>query len=127
MGAWGFEPWGNDESVSWFAKFIKSCNLTMVKDSFDNFNEADEVKYEQIRAACYILQFLAKPYIWQQDEKNGDAKKLLERGVEILGNMINPPNSKWTFLEMWDSEDGIIGSVESQIFELKKCLSEWKA
>lgn len=126
MSAWGFEPWDNDEAASWFANFAKNCNLSIIKNGFDNFKESDETQYEQVRAACYILQFLARPYIWGQEEKNGNARDLLLRGIKILGNMINPPNPKWTFLDMWDSNEGVIKSVENQIAELKKCLSEWK-
>ena len=34
--------------------------------------------------------------------------------------MINPPNSDWEFLDIWDNDPEIISEVENQIIEIKK-------
>jgi len=42
--------------------------------------------------------------------------------LTILENMINPPNSDWEFLDIWDNDPTIISEVEKQIIELKKIV-----
>ena len=125
MGDWGAKPWETDEAADWFGKFMKGCDLSPIKDCIDSFNQIDE-NYEEVRAACYLLQFLANPYIWPQNKQSGSAKTLLAKGIEILENMINP-NSQWSFLDMCDSDSDVIESVNNQIVELKKRHSEWKS
>lgn len=126
MGAWNVEPWDNDEAADWFAKFFKGCDLTLIRNEINNFSELDEIKYDQIRAVCFLLQNLARPYVWPIEDDGQSPRELILRGINILSNMIDPPNPQWSFLEMWDNDEKVIKSVKLQIQELKQRLSEWK-
>jgi hypothetical protein len=99
MGAWSTEPWSNDEAADWFARFFKNCNLSLIDEEFRCVTEVNE-KYDAIRAAYFLLQKLALPYVWPVSERAPDPKNLIAKRIEILQFMINPPNTRWSFLDM---------------------------
>ena len=48
----------------------------------------------------------------------------LDKAIDILGKMIDPPDDGWEFLEMWESDPGIVDAVRKQIGELRIRRSE---
>lgn len=113
MGAWDVEPWDNDRAADWYAEFFSDLKVDEIHKAFQHYDD-----YELIRAACYVLQTLGRVYVWPAN-KHDDLDTLLEKGIELLTNMIHPPNEDWDFLELWDENPDVIQSVERQIDELK--------
>ncbi len=113
MGAWDVEPWDTDEAADWFGDFFRDLKVDEIHSAFQHYDD-----YDKIRAACYVLQTLGRVYVWPASRLD-DLKPLLEKGIELLSNMIHPPDDDWDFLEEWDDNPDVIKSVERQIEELK--------
>lgn len=113
MGAWDVEPWDNDTAADWFGDFFDDLKIEKLQEAFKHYDD-----YDTIRAACYVLQSLGRIYVWP-GERLDDLKPLLEKGIEHLTNMIEPPNDDWDFLELWDDNPEVVESVRQQIAELK--------
>ncbi|WP_448953466.1 hypothetical protein [Labrys neptuniae] len=124
MGAWDFSPWGNDDAAGWYSRFLRGCDFVMLKREFEEFSEKDESKYDKIRAACYMLQCIGNPYIIPKTEEI-EVKDLIEQGIRILSNMIDPPDQNWTYLDMWGGDEEVRSSIGEQIKTLKIRLGEW--
>ena len=92
MGAWGDEPWDNDDAAGWFAdlisvKFVKQIDIALHKDPVDD--------HETIRAACYVLNVLGHNYIWPVDKLQPQLnlavlalEQILEAGVLADENVL---------------------------------------
>jgi len=81
MGAWGDEPWDNDDAADWFAelispKFVKQIDVALRKDPEDD--------YETVRAACYVLNVLGHNYIWPVDKLQPQLKLAVRALQQIL-------------------------------------------
>jgi hypothetical protein len=114
MGTWGVEPWEDDEAADWFADMFQDLKVENIQAALqfdDNFAE--------IRAACYVLQTLGRVYIWPVEHLD-ELKVLLDTGIELLTNILNPPDQAWDYLELWDNDPEIITSVQQQLAELKE-------
>lgn len=118
MGDWNVEPWGNDEAADWFHRFWQGANISQIINEIRDFDEKHEA-YDSFRAASYVLQSFGHPYLWPSAYRL-DLKPLLDRSIEILTCMIEPPNANWGFLEMWGHDPKIIISVRFQIEALKQ-------
>lgn len=121
MGDWGHRPWETDEAADWFHTFWKK-GFPFLIEELDNFDEREE-RYESIRAACYILQTLGSPYMWPTEHLDR-LQDLLDSGIKILENLINPPNKNWGFMDMWGEDKEVMDSVRNQIKALQKMRSE---
>lgn len=62
MGSWGPEPWDSDGASDWFAELFAHSDIeqrvlrTLALDPEDRF--------EEMRAACYVVMTLGRTYIW---------------------------------------------------------------
>ncbi len=113
MGAWGVEPWDNDAAADWFGDMFADLKIEMIREAFKYYDA-----YGEIRAACYVLQALGHVYVWPHVHFDA-LKELLDRGIELLTNMLNPPGPEWDFLELWDHDAEVIASVQKQLDELQ--------
>jgi hypothetical protein len=112
MGAWGFEPWENDEAVDWFDWFFGDLDVNArIRQAFDGENNHDEV-----RAACFLLGTLGRTYVWPGDLD--ELKGLLDEGIARLQRMIDPDGPDHYYLESWGAPDELEKSVKAQIREL---------
>jgi hypothetical protein len=122
MGDWSFKPWGSDDAADWFQRFWKSKDVSLIVDEIEHFDPKAE-RYDQLRAAAYLLQTLGNPYIWPA-ARRGVLKPLLARSIDLLSQMIEPPDADWGFLDMWGEHPGVVEAVREQIAALEARLSE---
>jgi hypothetical protein len=122
MGDWGSRPWENDEAADWFHIFWKQCDISVLVDEINNFDEKQE-RYESFRAASYVLQAFGNPYMWPEQHKE-ILNDLLDKSIDVLEKMINPPNDDWGFLDIWGNSQKILDSVRDQINQLRIRRSE---
>lgn len=120
MGDWSSQPWGNDEAADWFHSFWKSGDMRTAIDLVEHFDPSSE-RYDSIRAACHVIIAFSSPYCWP--EKYLDQREhVIKKSIDILENMINPPNDSWSFLEIWERNIDVVESVKQQIYQLKNVL-----
>jgi hypothetical protein len=113
MGAWGVQPWDNDGAADWFAKFFAGLDIDALRAAFKYYDAWDEV-----RAACYVLQTLGRVYVWPVEHHDA-LKELLDKGIAHLDKMLHPPDPKWDFLELWGNKAEVVASVQWQLDELR--------
>ncbi len=113
MGAWGVQPWENDHAADWNAGFFADLDIGALWAAFKNYDAWDE-----IRAACYVLQTLGRVYVWPAEHLDA-LKALLEKGIEHLDKMLHPPDTSWDYLEMWGNSPEVVASVQQQLDELR--------
>ena len=121
MGDWGARPWETDEAADWFHVFWKK-GIVFLIDEIQNFDEKTQY-YERFRAAAYLLQAFGSPYIWPV-EHSEQLKPLLIAAISTLEKMIDPPDSGWAFLDLWDNDPDVIENVREQIAALKERLGQ---
>lgn len=122
MGAWSVKPWGNDEAADWFANFWQDKDFSPIITLIENFDPANE-DYCEFRAACYLLETLGRPYVWPSNRLD-DLRPALTKAIEILENMVSPPDENWFFLEEWDNDPEMVEALEQQIAALTKNLNQ---
>jgi hypothetical protein len=120
MGDWSVEPWGNDEAADWYYAFWENCDFSMLINEINNFDVHEE-RFDSVRAACYLLETIGIVYIWPSDYID-DLEPILIKAINILKNMINPPDENWGFLDMWGNDDSVIEEVKRQISVLENRL-----
>lgn len=115
MGAWGASPWDSDGAADWFTEFFEDIDVdTRIAAALEYDDE-----YDQIRAACYMLNTIGRIYVWP-----GDLEKLeehLNRGIELLAAMLEPDSE---FRELYEEDDEVIEAVEKEVAELKERLAD---
>lgn len=115
MGAWGSSPWDSDGAADWFTEFFEGID---VDSRIEAALEYDD-EYDQIRAACYMLNTIGRIYVWP-----GDLEKLeehLERGIKLLTAMLKPDSE---FRELYEEDDEVIEAVGQELEDLKERLAE---
>ena len=121
MGAWGTEPWDNDEASDWFGEFFQGIDANArIRETFLEFGD----NQDRIRAACFILGTLGRVYVWPGDLD--ELKQLLERGTELLSRMLSPLEGDEDFVEAWTDEarPAVVASIQQQIAQLKERRAE---
>ena len=120
MGAWGYKFYENDEAADWLHQFWDTKSFDLLVKEVEQFDPRNE-NYDTIRVIAHILICFGSPYTCPGDFL--DQRSIIaKRVLTILENMINPPNSDWDFLDIWDNDPEIISEVENQIIELKKIV-----
>ncbi|QNH22944.1 hypothetical protein HEP73_03893 [Xanthomonas sp. GW] len=122
MGDWNTQPWANDEAADWFQRFWKAHDISLLIDEINGFDPSQE-RYDSIRAASYLLQTLGIAYVWPSRYLE-DLKPLLESAIEILSNMLDPPDATWGFIDMWGDNPQVMEAVQEQIAALKVRLGD---
>ena len=118
MGAWGYKFYENDEAADWLHQFWDTKSFELLVKEVEQFDPSNE-NYDTIRVIAHILICFGSPYTCPEDFLD-QRSIIIKRVLTILENMINPPNSDWEFLDIWDNDPEIISEVEKQIIELKK-------
>ena len=118
MGAWGYKFYENDEAADWLHQFWDTKSFDLLVKEVEQFDPRNE-NYDTIRVIAHILICFGSPYTCPEDFLD-QRSIIIKRVLTILENMINPPNSDWEFLDIWDNDPEIISEVENQIIELKK-------
>ncbi len=118
MGAWGYKFYENDEAADWLHQFWDTKSFELLVKEVEQFDPRNE-NYDTIRVIAHILICFGSPYTCPEDFLD-QRSIIIKRVLTILENMINPPNSDWEFLDIWDNDPTIISEVENQIIELKK-------
>lgn len=118
MGAWGYKFYENDEAADWLHQFWDTKSFDLLVKEVERFDPRNE-NYDTIRVIAHILICFGSPYTCPEDFLD-QRSIIIKRVLTILENMINPPNSDWEFLDIWDNDPKIISEVENQIIELKK-------
>jgi len=120
MGAWGYKFYENDEAADWLHQFWDTKSFELLVKEVEQFDPSNE-NYDTIRVIAHILICFGSPYTCPEDFLD-QRSIIIKRVLTILENMINPPNSDWEFLDIWDNDPIIISEVENQIIELKKIV-----
>ena len=118
MGAWGYKFYENDEAADWLHQFWDTKSFELLVKEVEQFDPSNE-NYDTIRVIAHILICFGSPYTCPEDFLD-QRSIIIKRVLTILENMINPPNSDWDFLDIWDNDPEIISEVENQIIEIKK-------
>ncbi|MEJ5998772.1 DUF4259 domain-containing protein [Corynebacterium sp. H130] len=106
MGAWGAKPWENDHAADWFHAVFEGIDIDAhIDHAFECYDN-----YEEIRAACYLLEVLGVPYIWPG--KLDRLQEHIDTGIDLLTQMIAPDSD---FLELWDNDPRLIDEIKEQI------------
>ncbi|WP_458689488.1 hypothetical protein [Nocardia tengchongensis] len=109
MGAWASAPWQNDAAADWFGDVFEGIDIdARIDDAFEHDDD-----YDRARAACYLLAVLGHGTVWPGDLERLDGH--LERGVELLTEMIEPESE---FRELWEDDPEVIEAVRAEIAEL---------
>ncbi|WP_430332935.1 hypothetical protein [Rhodococcus sp. ACT016] len=88
MGAWASAPWHNDAAADWFGDVFAGIDIdARIGDALEYDDD-----YDRVRAACYLLAVLRHSTVWPGDLERLDGH--LERGVEMLTDMIEPSRSR---------------------------------
>ncbi|MFM1730724.1 DUF4259 domain-containing protein [Prescottella soli] len=113
MGAWGSAPWHNDAAADWFGDVFGGIDIdARIGDALEHDDD-----YDRVRAACYLLAVLGRSTVWPGDLERLDGH--LERGVELLTEMIEPESE---FRELWEDDPEVIEAVRVEIAELEARL-----
>jgi len=115
MGAWGYEPWANDDAADWFNGFFDNLKMEMLREAFQDIDHDEGSRF---RAACFVLQCLGRVYVWPTEHMD-ELKSMLERAIHQLTEMIEPASGESEFLLLYDEDPEAIASVRRQIDELK--------
>lgn len=122
MGDWSRKAWGNDAAADWFQRYWKAPGVAAIVDEVANFDPGEE-RYDELRAACHLLECLGIAYVWPADQLP-TLKPTLVGAIRILRQMIDPPDDTWGFLDMWGDDPEVIAEVEAQIDALEARLAD---
>lgn len=112
MGVWGVGPWDNDAAADWFNAFFAGIDVGKRIEEALQLGYNDE--FDELRAACYILEVLGRTYVWPGEINRLDG--YLKTGINLLSEAIDP-RTEWGkyFLNWWNNDPEMIASVKKQI------------
>lgn len=113
MGAWGYGPLQNDSAADWLGEIGDHCSAQVAKVlSMDRM----DAEWEEVRAACWLLERLGKTYVWPPDTLTVQ----LQKGIEWLTWLRD--ESEWQ--EDWSEPNDLLVSLDAQILTLTQLLTE---
>jgi len=115
MGAWGASPWDSDGAADWFTEFFEGVDVDARIAAALEYDD----EYDQIRAACYMLNTIGRIYVWPGDLEK--LEELLGRGIELLAAMLESDSE---FRELYEEDDEVIEAVEKELADLKERLAD---
>jgi len=115
MGAWGASPWDSDGAADWFTEFFEGFDVDARIAAALEYDD----EYDQIRAACYMLNTIGRIYVWPGDLEK--LEELLGRGIELLAAMLESDSE---FHELYEEDDEVIEAVEKELADLKERLAD---
>jgi len=115
MGAWGASPWDSDGAADWFTEFFEDIDVDARIAAALEYDD----EYDQIRAACYMLNTIGRIYVWPGDLEK--LEELLGRGIELLAAMLESDSE---FRELYEEDDAVIEAVEKELADLKERLAD---
>jgi hypothetical protein len=122
MGDFSFSPWGTDEAADWFASFWKDGGIEFLIKDIESFDLASE-RFEELRAAAYILQSLGIPYVWPATHLDR-LRPTLEKTISLLEALVDSTQESSPFLDSWGNDPRAAKAVANQIAQLKSRISE---
>lgn len=78
MGAWGHEPWDNDEAADWFGDLFAATKLAQRVEKALKTKDVEEFA-DTIRAAAYVLIALGRNYIWPVEDLDRHLRLAVEK------------------------------------------------
>jgi hypothetical protein len=78
MGAWGDQPWDNDDAADWFGELFAATKLAARVEKTLNTKDIEEYA-GRIRAAAYVLLALGRVYIWPVDDLDRHLRLAIEK------------------------------------------------
>lgn len=114
--------WANDEAADWFHLFWKGGHFELVMDTILHF-DVEQEEFDSVRAAIHVLCCFGSAYAFPVQYLE-QKETLILASIEILNNMLNPPNDLWNFLESWDYDEGVIANLQKQIDDLQFILHQ---
>ncbi len=99
MGSWDYKPWDNDSAADWFADLLQGSFVEKIEETL---NLDPKKNYEEIRAACYVLIQLGRPYIWPYEKIVAVAAlhNICDSGVyEASSNFVKEINDEISILK----------------------------
>ncbi|QDY66680.1 hypothetical protein FQA45_10295 [Glutamicibacter halophytocola] len=115
MGAWGASPWDSDGAADWFTEFFEDIDVDARIAAALEYDD----EYDQIRAACYMLNTIGRIYVWPGDLEK--LEELLGRGIELLAAMLESDSE---FRELYEEDYEVIEAVEKELADLKERLAD---
>ncbi len=118
MGAWSYEPFGNDDACDWASQLGRSHDLTLIEITLDvvlavgsEYLEAPEAS-EAIAAADAIARLRGRfgqrdSYselvdAWAREVKVQPSEALMTKATRVLDRIISEPSE---LLELWQESD----------------------
>lgn len=68
MGAWGSNPWDDDQAADWFGELFEETRLAEHVEKALKIRDVEEYAPE-IRAAAYVLSALGHNYVWPVEDR----------------------------------------------------------
>ncbi len=91
MGSWGYEPWENDAAADWFSHLLDDLFI----DKIEKALKLDYTKYEEIRAACFVIEKFGYRYIWPYEKLDYHINIAIIALRRILNSNILNKNSNY--------------------------------
>lgn len=82
--------------------------IDRIRDAFEYYDA-----YGRIRGACYVLQQLG-PHLWPTS-RQVELIEFLDLGIGWLKKVLDPPDSSWDYLELWNHDEGVVASLQKQL------------
>ncbi len=95
MGAWGTEPWDNDEAADWFGELWD--DLPLVERVHAGLTS--EVGAEVV-AALWLCEALCRVYVWPVD----DLDRTLDAGISAADQLLAGEDDE-DYLSLWEGDD----------------------
>jgi len=113
MGSWGYGPRDNDSADDWLNDIGDYCSAQVAKALDVDHREGE---WEEVRAACWLLERLGATDIWPPDALTAQ----LKQGVGWLTWLRN--ESEWH--EGWNEPGDLRASLDVQILTLAQMLAK---
>ena len=122
MGDWGPLAWDSDEGADWFHRFWQGGGMQLVVDELRDFDPA-QGRWDSLRAACHVLIAFASPYAWPSHLEDALRLQAMADAVRILGHMLQPPTTDWTFIDDAEADPLALADVRRQLAQLQALLA----
>ena len=107
-GAWGSEPWDNDDAADWFGDLFEA--LPIVDKVLDGLN--DESGSVNV-AAIWMCVALCRVYVWDIDRLDDTLALAIKTADRILAG-----EDEERFLELWNNDPSQVARIQGYRNEL---------
>jgi Domain of unknown function (DUF4259) len=108
MGAWGPEPWDNDDAADWFGDLFETVPIVdKVLEGLSDESGSVNV------AAIWMCVVLCRVYVWDIDRMDETLEAAINAADRILAG-----EDEERLLELWDNEPSQIARIQGYRDEL---------